>query len=191
MANALNPANVACSRISRFRFDLRCWARKDTNTKNDIAIVWHLVKWPHNARLHGRPRSCDTPSPTLTHHNGHILIGSLFTMQKERLAPAICAHVQGMCVRMSTWGFHAWAKTAYFGRVQKKLIFFVQNMKPEALLSNRHTSRTMLSKAKHSTPTPSNAARRCAQRARQFVWQFRSHSEADDPLWCSIVSLHF
>ena len=38
----------------------------------------------------------------------------------------------------------------------------------------------MLSKAKRLTPTPSNAARRFAQRARQFVWQCRSHSEADD-----------
>ena len=56
------------------------------------------------------------------------------------------------------------------------------------LLSSRHRSRTMLSKAKHSTPTPSSAARRCAQRARQFVWQCRSHSEADDPLGAAIVA---
>ena len=56
------------------------------------------------------------------------------------------------------------------------------------LLSSRHRSRTMLSKAKHSTPTPSSAARRCAQRARQFVWQCRSHSEADDPLGAAMVA---
>ena len=44
-----------------------------SNTLNDIAVVWHLVNcianWPQNARLHGRSRPCDTPSPTLTSHN--------------------------------------------------------------------------------------------------------------------------
>ena len=68
----------------------------------------------------------------------------------------------------------------------KETDFLVQNMRHEVLLSSRHRTRTMLTKAKHLTPTPSNAARRCAQRARQFVWQCRSHSEADDPPGCSI-----
>ena len=71
--------------------------------------------------------------------------------------------------------------SVYFGRVQKNN-FLVQNMRHELLPSSRHRSRTMLSKAKHLTPTPSNAARRCAQRDRQFVWQRRPHSQADDPL---------
>ena len=44
-----------------------------SNTLNNIAVVWHLVncieQWPQHARLHGRQRPCDTPSPTLTRHN--------------------------------------------------------------------------------------------------------------------------
>ena len=37
-------------------------------------------------------------------------------------------------------------------------------------------------KAKHLTPTPPNAVRRYAQRARQFLWQCRSHTGTDDHL---------
>ena len=76
-------------------------------------------------------------------------------------------------------GFSMSGTSVYFGRVEKD--FLVQNMRHEVLRSSRHRSRTMLSKAKHLTPTPSNAARRCAQRDRQFVWQRRSHSEVEDP----------
>ena len=80
---------------------------------------------------------------------------------------------------MSTLVFHVWA-IGVFRASSKKTDFLVQNMRHEVLLSSRLRSRTMLSKSKHLTPTPSNAARRCAQRTRQCVWQCRSHSEADD-----------
>ena len=81
----------------------------------------------------------------------------------ERLDPAICTHVRGACVRMSTLVFHDWAIGVFFSKKKKTTDFLVLDMKHEELLSNWHTSGIMQSNAKHSTPTPSNAAMRCAQ----------------------------
>ena len=132
---------------------------------------------PQNVSLHGRSRPCDTPSPN-PHTSQpdprmascHIINLSLSTLQNDWLQQFA----------------HVWAIGVFWA--SSKTDFLVQSMRQEAMLSNRHRSRTLLSKATHLAPTRSNAARRCAQRARQFVWQCRSQSEADDPLGGSIFA---
>ena len=129
--------------------------------------------------------ACDTPSPN-PHTSqpdphmasGHILIVSLSTIQKNWLQQ-FAAHVRGLYVRMSTWVFSCLGHRCIFASSKNDFLFRTC-MRHEVSPSSRHRSTTMLSKAKHLTPTPSNAARRCAQRDRQFVWQRRSHSQADD-----------
>ena len=131
-----------------------------------------MARWPQSDRLHGRSRPCDTPSPNLTPHNltlmwqvGHTINLNLFS----NLRP--CSGDMRADVNSN------------------KNVFLVQNMRHEVLHSKRHRSRTLLSKATHLTPPPYKAAKRCAQRARRFVWQCRSHSEADDHL-VQHLSLH-
>ena len=148
-------------------------------TARSLTPVRHTISNPHSSQ----------PDPHMA--SGHILIVSLSTMQKDWLQQF--APMFGVMCKDVYLGFSmSWTSSVYFGRVQKKRF-----SRHEVLPSSRHRSRTMLSKAKHLTPTPSTAARRCAQRDPQFIWQRRSHSQADDPpgadffapfltFWCHI-----
>ena len=135
-------------------------------TARSLAPVRHTIPNPRTSH----------PDPHMA--SDHLMIVSLCTMQKDRIQQ-FAPMFGRICARMSTLVFHVWAIGVFWA--SSKDDFLVQYMRHEVLLSSRQRSRTMLSKAKHLTPTPSHAARRCAQRARQFVLQCRSHSEADDP----------
>ena len=133
-------------------------------TARSLTPVRHTIPNPHTSQLDPHVAS------------GHILMVSLFTMQDwlQQFAPCSGEMCKDVYLGFPCLGHRRiWASS--------KTDFLVQNMRHEVLFSSRHRPGTMLSKAKHLTQTPSNAARRCAQGARQFVRQCRSHSEADDP----------